>query len=107
MKQNKIIISSLKNPNPITGCPRWPEQDSPLANRYCSFHNNRMRTVYTLITLTILITIFGAGVLTGISYTGKIAQVTRNIDLSDYISLSLITLLSVALILSLIKSRPS
>ncbi|HEY9686896.1 MAG TPA: hypothetical protein V6C52_07990 [Coleofasciculaceae cyanobacterium] len=67
----------------------------------------RMRVIILLIALVVAIAVFGAGVLVGLTYTGKVAQLTRNIDLSDYISLTVITLLSLALFLSLRKSRPS
>jgi F0F1-type ATP synthase membrane subunit c/vacuolar-type H+-ATPase subunit K len=67
----------------------------------------RMRVILLLIALVVAIAVFGAGVLAGLTYTGKVAQLTRNIDLSDYISLTVILLLSLALFLSLRKSRPS
>jgi hypothetical protein len=64
----------------------------------------RLRVVFLLIALVFLIAVFGAGVLVGLAYTGKVAQLSRNIDLSDYISLTVICLLSLALVLSLKRS---
>jgi hypothetical protein len=45
--------------------------------------------------------IFSAGVITGIGYQGRLEQLSRNLDLSDIISLTVIALLSLALWLSL------
>jgi F0F1-type ATP synthase membrane subunit c/vacuolar-type H+-ATPase subunit K len=45
--------------------------------------------------------IFGAGVVVGIGYEGHLNQWSKNIDMSDYISMTIIALLSVALWLSL------
>lgn len=45
--------------------------------------------------------IYAAGVVTGIGYEGHLSQWSKNIDLSDYISMSVILALTVALGLSL------
>jgi hypothetical protein len=60
-----------------------------------------MKTAYLLGVVALAILIYGAGVMSGITYEGHLSQWSRNIDLSDYISTVLITLLSVALVLSL------
>ncbi len=49
--------------------------------------------------------IYGAGVMTGIGYEGHLSQWSKNIDLSDYISMTVIILLTLALGLSLSRRK--
>lgn len=65
----------------------------------------KQRTAWILTGIVTCAFMFGAGVFTGLSYEGHLDQVSKNIDLSDYISLTIIFLLSIALWLSLSGSR--
>jgi surface polysaccharide O-acyltransferase-like enzyme len=60
-----------------------------------------IKIAYTLLLIVMAILIFGAGVMTGITYEGHLSQWSKNLDLSDYISMTIITLLFIALLLSL------
>ena len=62
----------------------------------------RIACILTVIVLAILV--FGAGIFVGICYEGRLGQWSQNIDLSDYISASIIALLALALGFSL-KNR--
>jgi hypothetical protein len=63
--------------------------------------HSKQTVIYSIVAIVFGFCLFAAGVVTGISYEGRLGQWSRNIDMSDYISMSLIALLSVALWLSL------
>lgn len=63
------------------------------------------KTAYLILALVFAFFIYAAGVFTGVSYEGHLNQWSKNIDLSDYISMSLIALLSIGLLLSLKRSH--
>lgn len=63
--------------------------------------NPKQTVIFSIVAIVLAFCLFAAGVMTGIGYEGHLGQWSRNIDLSDYISMSLIALLSFALWLSL------
>jgi hypothetical protein len=59
------------------------------------------KTIMILVTVVVALMSFVAGVFVGVFSQGRLQDVTQNIDLSDWINLSIIVLLSVALWLAL------
>lgn len=60
-----------------------------------------IKIAYILFFIVLAILIYGAGIMTGITYEGHLSQWSKNIDLSDYISMTIIALLFIALLFSL------
>jgi hypothetical protein len=66
---------------------------------------NKKTAIYCLVTLSLGMMLFCAGVLVGITMEGNLDKWSRNLDLSDWVSLCLIATLSLALWLSLMKKQ--